>query len=335
MNKMLISRQRPGSHSRTSRFSRIRSATALVLAASAAALLLPGSAGAQTYVGNAYTTKANLNTFLDLDLGIFNTTTATVGANATLFDTGLLNAAGQNLSGVGADALLNLSLATSSDLGGVGLGNVVDTTVSTTRTDSRPASLPAGIAVQSTASVTSLRLGSSTSLIGLLLSNSLINATAVQSQTSAFLSGNAFGSTTLTNFSLNGLTAAQLGIVGTVDINGNLVVTEQQTIKVYDNFLLTGVGQGTQIGTLTINELLPDSVAQGALTTNALHLRLNSNLGLLDDLLGNLAGADVIVSSSTAGFTPAASVAAPEPGSLALLMPLLGGVAVAIRRRRK
>ena len=175
---------------------------------------------------------------------------STLGANATVFDTGFLNSINKETrNALGANVSVALNLSSSSVLAGLGLGNLVDANATTSQTTSVFTPInPGDTAVQSTARILGLQLGSSTGLNASLqttLANSLVQASVVQSQTTAAFNGIATGQTVLTNSSLNGLTAAQLGIVGSLDANGNLTVTQQQTIAVYDSFLLESVGTGT------------------------------------------------------------------------------------------
>ena len=129
-------------------------------------------------------------------------------------------------------------------------------------------------------------------------------------------------------------------------------------VSIDANGLVTGSGSiivngftGSRLGELRINEQINN--ANGSLTTNALHLVLDSSaaifsgtdlgvFGLTDTVAVNsTTGANagvnsgIILASSTAGFTPSADVAAPEPGSLALVaVGLLPAAGMLIRRRR-
>ncbi|MES2462146.1 MAG: PEP-CTERM sorting domain-containing protein [Armatimonadota bacterium] len=321
MTKITLTRVHSGMRSRA-----IRHTLSALAVVTSCAGLLPSVVQAQTYVGNAYTARAGVDVSL-INLG--------VGVNTQLFNTGNLNPTTQQTLngltlGVGTGAGLNLNVATNPVTALLGVGDILDATASTTFTTSLTPTAPFN-AVYSTARIVDLNLVNTLGgIAGSTILGALVSADVVQSETGAFLSGLESGSTTITNLRING--SANLTLNGQAatllaDANGKVTVANQK----FD--ILSVLGGTLKIGTLTINEQIVNG--DGSLTTNALRLQLlDTNTGL-SGLLNNLAGADVIVSSSTAGFTPAASVAAPEPGTLALLLPLIGGVGLAARKKRR
>lgn len=254
----------------------------------------------------------------------------------------------ETLTGIQANAGLSSGLTGLVRLASLGavVGDVLGAGIQTTSTTSLAPAF--GFGVTSTASVATVGLFNSlttnvNNVLNVNANGSLVSATTIQSITSAKADGSG--------------NVGQSIIVG-LRVNGNLVTNQIAGVSIDANGLVTGSGSiivngftGSRLGELRINEQINN--ANGSLTTNALHLVLDSSaaifsgtdlgvFGLTDTVAVNsTTGANagvnsgIILASSTAGFTPSADVAAPEPGSLALVaVGLLPAAGMLIRRRR-
>ncbi|MBC8103916.1 MAG: PEP-CTERM sorting domain-containing protein, partial [Cytophagales bacterium] len=321
-------------------------AAAAVLTTSTLALF-PGTVQAQTYVGNAYTLNASLGvgvttTTTTFGIPVSVTANSNIATSSPIAFTGLLPTPGPTTTLTGTQASASLSSGLTGLVGlqslGATISDVLRAGIQTTSTTSLTPD--AGFGVTSTASVASLGLFNSLTTSLPINARSLVSAAAVQSVTSARLDGSgAIGKTKITDLFVNGA-LQNLALVDGLTVDADGFVTGSGQIFV------NGFG-GSRIGTLLINEQITNG--DGSLTTNALRLVLTPNASIFSGAeltagglttiavasnTGATSSTGIIVSSSTAGFAPA-NVAAPEPGTLALLAAsLLPGMGFLRLRRR-
>lgn len=299
---------------------------AALAAVMAAGVLSPGvAAQAQTYVGNAYGTRVDADLLLGLDLlDVRLANTGGLPAAGGIRNSGVLNA-NANLS---ANLLLNLGLPilstvlTASDSADAGNDALFASTVG------------AANQVTSTATVDNLTLFPSflTINIGTIIPNlvsvALLEADVITSTTTANAGGK-LGTSNIANLRLGGKLVVN-GAGQLVAFGPAATLTTNQVVYLNGSGQLSATSFVGDLARLVLNRQTnnPD----GSLTTDAIAVEV-----LNRGLLSNLANAEVVVSSSTAGFTAAPAVV-PEAGTGGLLAGALAPMAalgmVAWRRRR-
>ena len=244
---------------------------------------MPSTANAQTYVGEAYDTGT--------DVILKPASIQLAAVNLRVGDTGALPAAGGSLSQT-VLTVSNQTLLTIPVLS-VSAGAFSNAATSSTVGQSNQ--------VVSTSTVHNVNLFSS-----------LLTATTVRSDTSAFFSGSSSGSSTIDSLVFAGNSITVTGAANqTINIAGaKLVINEQ----LYSGF----------------NDVR---------TTNALHLSILDG-SQLTGFVSGLAGVtgDVIVANSSAGFTGVniTSSAAPEPTAALLFIPgAMVSIGSFVRRRKQ